>query len=126
MIVQQNCVFTLIEHSDFYRNGMLHFGVYPNFKSAYERLEEIAKGKAIVDFGDHYSSVMFEVIDTTRDLRHKEYYGHCSIRRFSITRSLMNVRDGDTLIIPEMIDEIMKANKGCDDRAAYKANNEVL
>lgn len=111
MIIQQNCVYTLIEHSNKHRDGMFNFGVYPNFKAAYERLENIAKGKSITDCGDHHSSTMFEVVDVTRDARHKEYYGHCSVRRFSITRNLLSVHDGDKLIIPEMIDEIAKENK---------------
>lgn len=126
MIIQQNCVYVLIEHSHMFRDGIDVWGVYPNFNAAYERLEELSKGKVIVDKGDYYSSAMFETIEVTRDARHHEYYGHCYIHRYSICRRLMNIRDGDKLIIPEMIDEIVKANKERGEKSRYKVINEII
>ena len=44
MATFQNYVYMVIE-----RDTMSPLGVYPNFKKAYERVEEIADGNKIVD-----------------------------------------------------------------------------
>lgn len=126
MIVQQNCVYVLIEHTNKSKEGFVNWGVYPNFNAAYERLEELTQGKKIIDNGDHHSSVMFETVEVARDLRHKEYYGHCYMHRYEIDRKLLNVRDCDKLITPVMIDELAKENKEKLVNATYRHNMVIL
>lgn len=126
MIIQQNCVYVLIEHGNLYRDGIWHWGVYPNFKKAYQRLEELAQGKLIVDCGDRNYSAMFEAIDIQRDARHPEYYGHCSVHRYSIIRNRLTIRDDDQLISVDMIDKIMQENKGNSRNSKYRLKEEVI
>ena len=87
--------------------GARHDSAYPNFKLAYERLEDIANGKQIVTVGDND----FEVISVQRDARHPEYYGHVSVNRYSITRKLVTINNANDLVTTEMVDNIIKSNK---------------
>ena len=88
-------------------DGVRHDGVYPNFKLAYERLEDIANGKQIISIGDND----FEVISIQRDARNHEYYGHISVSKYSITRKLMTIRNADELVTVDMVDNAIKTNK---------------
>lgn len=87
--------------------GTRHDSVYPNFKLAYERLEEIANGKQISPVNDNE----FEIITIQRDARHREYYGHVSANKYSITRKLITINNADDLVTTEMVNTIIKNNK---------------
>lgn len=54
----QEYVYVLDIDNDPYKQA-----VCPNFKFAYEQLEQFAKGKPIVDCGNKSDRVLFEIID---------------------------------------------------------------
>jgi len=80
-------------------------GVYPNFKQAYERLENYSKHVvAIIDKGDRYDDeATFEVVRKSG-----KYYIYDT---FTIHRMLLTIWPDDKLISPDMIRELEEQNK---------------
>lgn len=97
----QNEVFTVVNE-----NTNISLGCYPNFKKAYERIENIANGCTIIDCGDDacYSSCVFEVVDV------KEI-GITPIRRYRVNRDLLVIYQNDELVPLSLTMKIKADNK---------------
>lgn len=74
----QEYVYVLDIDNDPYKQA-----VCPNFKFAYEQLEQFAKGKPIVDCGNKSDRVLFEIIDR------QKYW--VNVHRCSITAHLLTI-----------------------------------
>ena len=117
MINFQNYVYMVINTD--YMNTL---GVYPNFKKAYERLEEIAGKGLIIDCTgldeESPSTIRFEIIRCFKDENSHHFYTD----KYAIVRSLLTMRDNDTYISPYMVTNILEQNEKSHPRYEFKAN----
>lgn len=117
MINFQNYVYMVINTD--YMNTL---GVYPNFKKAYERLENIAGKGLIIDctnLNEKYPEIIkFEV---TRLFKDGDSH-HFSTNKYAIVPSLLTMRDDDTYISPCMVTNILEQNEKSHPRYEFKAN----
>ena len=94
----QNYVYILRERDHTTTCGDFIWGVYPNFKKAYERLEEFAEGSPIIDCGDKLSGTLFEVVSYKK--------GKVTIRKYSVKRCLLTCLNGEEFISTERIRQL--------------------
>ena len=107
MATFQNYVYTVIN-----RYTMSPLGVYPNFKKAYERVEEIADGNKIVDCTGldekDPNVVKFNIVKPIwyngKICKFCEY-------KYVIVRSLLTMYDDDGFISVSMIYKILEQYK---------------
>ena len=109
----QNYVYTLVCED----TGM-SFGSYPNFKKAYEAIEEREEGKIIVDCGcDYTTRVCFNVINP------KLLY---TVKSYSIYINLLTIYNEKELVTYGMVKELEEANKTRAKNSNYRLKGEVL
>jgi hypothetical protein len=112
----QNYVYVLMEP-----DGNFHWGVYPNFQKAYERLEELAKGNTIIDCGDGIQSAVFEVFDADA-----KFYSPFKWTKYTITKTLLTIWGDDMLITTEMINRLEQENKERSRNSKYRLKAEAI
>lgn len=115
----QNYVYTIVDMDS---NWTL--GCKPNFKKAYERLEELAGNGIIIDCGFDENgnwSASFEVIHT-RECAYGKYF---VTRRYKINRDLLTIFDNDILIPVDLIEQIQSENKK-KAKTNYKLKTEII
>lgn len=94
---------------------------YPNFKQAYERLEQLAKGNPIIDLctdSDDSRIMRFEVI------RLQGSYPH--ICKFKICRYLLHIPNKDDIIPYHLIEEMIDKNKQREWQQKYSLLNDII
>lgn len=112
MITFQNYVYTIIS-----KDVGTTLGTYQNFKRAYERLEQIAKGRPIIDCTtdeDAYT-LRFEIYDSK----------YKCVNKYIIVRDLLSIHDDESLVPVAMVRDIEEANKE-KYKSNYKLRTEVM
>ena len=116
----QNHVYTVISETT-----SCILGTFPNFKKAYERIEELADGATIYDLGYSFnlSKASFEIVVV------KKAYGryYFTTNRYTIYESLLTIFSNDITISPDMfaeLENVMKENRR--KNAKYKLKTEVM
>lgn len=107
-----------------YEKSGYHWGIYQNFKKAYERLEELAKGNPIVDCGDDFinTSAVFNVIKITRhgksiQIKTDEYH---------ILQVCLTIDDNDIVVTAKMLNKLHDENKERSRNSKYRLNAEAI
>ena len=110
----QNYVYTIVK-----KDTNICLGTYPNFKKAYERIEEFAKGNVIVDCGGQFDNeVHFQVIKTNK--------GHVYGTEYVVYRNLLTIYNSDQLITTKMIEKMTQACEENDQKSKYVCAMGVL
>ena len=98
-------------------------GTYPNFKQAYERLEEITNGKVIYDCCDKSNiNLKFEAIEVVGT----SFGRIVRVNKYSIYRNLLHVENDNELVSFSMADKLEKEFERKTKNAKYKLNAEVV
>ena len=107
-----------------YDGTQLGFGCYPNFKQAYERIEETIKGRYdfLIDLNikDDTDDYTFEAIKITPT----RYGRHVESRRCTIMRSLLTVYNESETVSYDTVEQMLKALKK--DSKKYKLVGDFL
>lgn len=105
MNIFQNHVYTVV-----HQNTNCTLGTYPNFKEAYERIEEYANGATIYDIDDGFecSRVNFEIIKWNPLSWGGGYF---SVAKYTIYENLLTIFPEDIVVSTEMFGALEKAMK---------------
>ncbi len=107
MATFQNYVYMVIE-----RDTMSPLGVYPNFKKAYERVEEIADGNKIVDCtGIDKKEPHVVKFNIVKPIWYNGKICKFCEYKYVIVRSLLTMYDDDDFISVSMIYKILEQYK---------------
>lgn len=106
MIIFQKYMYTIVN-----AKHLNPLGVYPNFKRAYERLEEIA-GKGMISDCTKLEKEDPNVVEFEVTRCYKNKFGYSfDTRKYAIVRSLLSLYDDDEYISSQKIYDIINNNK---------------
>lgn len=104
--------------------GQLGLGCYPNFKKAYERIEESIKGKYdfLVDLNteDDTDDYRFEAIK----INHTRYGRYVDHRQYTIMRDLLTVYNEDETVSFDTVKQMLEALKNNEEK--YKLIGDIM
>lgn len=102
----------------------LGLGCYPNFKKAYERIEESVKDRYdfLVDLNtkDDVMDYVFEAIK----INHTRYGRYLECRRYTIMRNLLTVNNESETVSYDMVNRMLEELKKHEDK--YNLIGDVM